>query len=306
MSRPLLHPALPGLALALLLGAALPAAAEPVPAPSAPATPAAQTAPPQDARGETSAPSLGADSLKPEKPARKPYLSDDKAPDSLAILPPPPASHSPAEAADRAAYAVTRAYEGTPRWALATNDVAEGGSALLEDFACVLGQRLDLGRVPNLLTLLDRARLDIARSTRAPKLHYRRLRPFIGNEAPICVARDQKLADSFSYPSGHSAQGWAYAMIMATLLPEKATRFMVRGRLYGESRVVCGVHWISDVEAARLNAAAVFAVLLADPAFRADMEKARTELTRVLEAGGQKPEAAICEREDAAARQPLL
>lgn len=299
MSRPLLLPVV----LSLALGAAVPAAAEPAPAAS---TPMAQNPQPKDGRGETSAPSLGADSIKPDKPARKPYLSDEKAPDSVAFLPPPPASHSPAEAADRAAYAVTRAYEGTPRWALATNDVAEGGSALLEDFACVLGQRLDQARVPNLLTLLDRARLDIARSNRAPKLHYRRLRPFIGNDAPICVARDQKLADSFSYPSGHSAQGWAYALIMATLLPEKATQFMVRGRLYGESRIVCGVHWVSDVDAARLNASAVFAVLLADPGFRTDLDKARAELTRALETGGPKPASATCEREDAAARQPLL
>ena len=311
MSRPLF----PSAALLLAVIAA-PAVTQPAAAQPAPPTPMAQSPQaqgsqlqdpqPKDARGETSAPSLGADSLKPSKPERKPYLGEDRTPDSLAILPPPPASHSPAEAADRAAFAVTRAYVGTPRWALATNDVAEGGSALLEDFACVLGQRLDLGRVPNLLTLLDRARLDIARSNRAPKLHYRRLRPFIGNDAPICVARDQKLADSFSYPSGHSAQGWAYALIMATLLPEKATQFLVRGRLYGESRVVCGVHWLSDVDAARLNASAVFAVLLADPGFRADLEKARAELARVLEAGGQKPEPAICQREDAAARQPLL
>ena len=253
-----------------------------------------------------SAPSIQADPIEPGKAARKPYLSDETAPDTLAILPPPPGGHSAGESADRAAFTLTRELQGTPRWALATNDVAEGAAALLENFACVLGQRLDPARVPTLMTLLDRARLDLARSVRGPKRHYRRLRPFVGNDAPICVARDSALADSFSYPSGHSTQGWAYAMIMAALLPDKATQFLVRGRLYGESRVVCGVHWLSDVVAARTNASAVYAALQGDAGFRADLDRARAELAKALTAAGAKPDAAICAREAAAAREPLL
>ena len=83
----------------------------------------------------------------------------------------------------------------------------------------------------------------------------------IGNEAPICVQRSQALADSFSYPSGHATQGWAYALILASLVPEKATPILARGRAYGESRIVCGVHWLSDVAAGRLTGTAVFAAL---------------------------------------------
>ncbi|GJE56491.1 MULTISPECIES: acid phosphatase [Methylobacterium] len=280
---------LPTLLAALLL-AASPVSAEPDKAPSK----------------EPSAPSIASDPVNSDKPAHKPYLSDEAAPDTLAILPPPPGGHSASESADRAIYNATRAYAGTARWELATNDVAEGAAALLEDFSCVLGQRLDTARVPHLITLLERARLDLVRAVRAPKRHYRRLRPFVGNEAPICVARDPKLADSFSYPSGHSTQGWAYAMIMAGLMPEKATQFLVRGRLYGESRVVCGVHWMSDVVVARTNASVVFAALMSDPGFRADLDRARVELAKALAGNGTKPDAAICAREEAAAREPLL
>ncbi|BAU90382.1 acid phosphatase [Methylorubrum populi] len=250
------------------------------------------------------APSLERDKLTSATP--KGYLSEEATPNLAAILPPPPAGHSPAEAADRAIYNATRAYQGSARWALATNDVADGGAALLEDYACVLGQRIDQTRVPDLMRLLDRARIDVARATRVAKRRYRRLRPFVGNEAPICVARTRELADSFSYPSGHAGQGWAYGMIMASLMPEKATQFLVRSRLYGESRVVCGVHWLSDVEAARTGASALMSVLLADPDFRADLERARTDLKRALNGEGAKPDPAICAREDAAARQPLL
>ncbi|HEV2542655.1 MAG TPA: phosphatase PAP2 family protein [Methylobacterium sp.] len=252
----------------------------------------------------TAAPSLEKDKLTTAAP--KGYLSEEATPNLAAILPPPPAGHSAAEAADRAIYNATRAYQGTARWALATNDVADGGAALLEDYACVLGQRIDQTRVPDLMRLLDRARIDVARATRVAKRRYRRLRPFVGNEAPICVARSPELADSFSYPSGHAGQGWAYGMIMASLMPEKATQFLVRSRLYGESRVVCGVHWLSDVEAARTGASALMSVLLADAGFRADLERARADLKRVLGGEGMKPDPTICAREDAAARQPLL
>ena len=260
--------------------------------PAAPASPA------------TSAPSLEKDKLAAAAP--KGYLSEEATPNLVAILPPPPAGHSAAEAADRAVYNATRAFRGSPRWALATNDVADGGAALLEDYACVLGQRIDQGRVPDLMRLLDRARIDIARATRVAKRRYRRLRPFVGNDLPICVARTAELADSFSYPSGHSGQGWAYGMIMANLMPEKATQFLVRSRLYGESRVVCGVHWLSDVEAARTGASALVAVLLADAEFRTDLERARADLKRALGGEGAKPDPTLCAREDAAARQPLL
>ena len=189
-SLPLLAPA----ALALLLAVAARAEESPRPAPAAPsATPAA--------------PSLGADTLKPGKPAVKPYLADAAVPDAVQILPSPPAHDAPLDKADRAAFNSTRALKGTPRWELAANDVSEGAAAVLENFACVLGTRIDQARVPAVINLLERARLDLARATRGPKVHYRRLRPFVGNEAPICVQRTQALdRKSTRLNSSHSGE----------------------------------------------------------------------------------------------------
>ncbi|GJE12025.1 MULTISPECIES: acid phosphatase [Methylobacterium] len=278
--------------LTLLLAAPVAAHAEDMPHPAPPAAP--------------SAPSLGTDTLKPGKPAVKPYLAETATPDAVQILPSPPAHDAPLDKADRAAFASTRVLRGTPRWEIAANDVAEGASAVLENFACVLGTRIDQARVPAVIHLLERTRLDLARATRGPKVHYRRLRPFVGNEAPICVQRSQALADSFSYPSGHATQGWAYALILAALVPEKATPILVRGRAYGESRIVCGVHWLSDVVAGRLTGTSVFAALMGDPTFRADLEKARGELRAALAGAGTAPDQAACTREADALREPPL
>ncbi|MCX4198801.1 phosphatase PAP2 family protein [Methylobacterium organophilum] len=242
----------------------------------------------------------------PGKPAVKPYLAEGAVPDAVQFLPSPPAHDAPLDKADRAAFSSTRALKGTPRWELAANDVSEGAAAVLENFACVLGTRIDQARVPAVINLLERARLDLARATRGPKVHYRRLRPFVGNEAPICVQRSQALADSFSYPSGHATQGWAYALILASLVPEKATPILARGRAYGESRIVCGVHWLSDVAAGRLTGTAVFAALMGDATFRADLDRARAELRAALAGPGTVPDQAACTREATALREPPL
>ncbi|MBF0762858.1 acid phosphatase, partial [Dysgonomonas mossii] len=125
-----------------LLAAATSVRAEDMPQP-APANPPA-------------APSLGADTLKPGKPAVKPYLAETAVPDAVQILPAPPAHDAPLDKADRAAFNSTRALKGSARWEIAANDVSEGASAVLDNFACVLGTRIDQTRVPAVMNLLER------------------------------------------------------------------------------------------------------------------------------------------------------
>ncbi|EKU25644.1 phosphatase [Xanthomonas translucens pv. graminis] len=60
--------------------------------------------------------------------------------------------------------------------------------------------------------------------------------------------------------------------------PARTDALMARGRSYGESRMVCNVHWQSDVLASRIVAAATVAKLQDNPQFRADLEGARKEI----------------------------
>ena len=147
------------------------------------------------------------------------------------------------------------------------------------------------------LDLIRRARRDVVALVRDAKAHFARPRPHLGNDAPLCVDRSEALDRSLSYPSGHATEGWTVGLVLAALMPERATALMRRGRTYGESRIVCGVHWASDVEAGRLASSALFAVLVGDPAFRADLDRARSELAAVPP--GAAPEPAACTREEA-------
>ena len=76
----------------------------------------------------------------------------------------------------------------------------------------------------------------------------------------------------------------------------------MRARSIGESRVVCGVHYLSDVEEGRTNGSALVAALHSSPEFRADMEKARAEVAAARETPHVGP--GDCLDTDQAAQHP--
>src|SRR5690606_836586 len=89
-------------------------------------------------------------------------------------------------------------------------------------------------------------------------------------------------------PSGHSAIGWSWALILAEAAPSQADAVLARGRAFGQSRVVCNVHWLSDTEEGRMLRAATVSKLHSDPQFRADLDAARGEIAAARTAG-RKP-----------------
>jgi acid phosphatase (class A) len=206
------------------------------------------------------------------------YLSAETLPDASLILPPPPAAGSARDEADRDVFRATRTLEGSPRWGLAQNDVPTAPAAMMQNFACALGAELTPQNAPRLNMLMSRVGLQLGAQVASVKDIFKRPRPYLIQDGPICVARAHELDESPDYPSGHSTWGFANALILAQMAPERSGQILARGRAYGESRVVCGVHSPSAVEAGRLNGAAIVAALNASPAFRADFEAAKAEV----------------------------
>ena len=64
------------------------------------------------------------------------------------------------------------------------------------------------------------------------------------------------------------------------LTPDRADAILKRGLAYGESRVVCGVHFPSDIDAGRVVGATIVTALKANPQFQADFVVARAEFER--------------------------
>ena len=237
-----------------------------------------------------------------------PYLGAAARPNGLRILPPPPAAGSPAQRLDQLVFRRARAIreQDPQRWALATSDAQLDFDSLMAAFSCALDARLDRKTAPALYRLLDRIALDSRPETDAVKNHYGRRRPYIGNDAPICVARGTSLDSSASYPSGHTTVGWTLALLLAELAPDRSSEILARGRAFGESRIVCGVHWLSDVQAGYLNASAMVAALHSSAAFRADMLQAQSEVA-AARSSAFKPEPSLCAADaDAEAHSPLF
>jgi acid phosphatase (class A) len=219
-------------------------------------------------------------------------------PDSLALLPPPPAAGSAAFAADEQTYRSTRALRGTPRWALAAQDASLTPDKV-DAFSCALGIPITQTETPHLFLLMRRALTDGVAATSAAKNHYQRRRPFMEFNEQTCLPEDEaRLRTNGSYPSGHSALGWTWALVLSELAPDRMNEILQRGYAYGQSRVVCGAHWQSDVTEGRVVAAAVVARLHDDPTFNADMQSARKEIA-AARAGNARP-ARDCAAEAAA------
>lgn len=217
-------------------------------------------------------------------------------PDAALLSPPPPVAGSSADARDIEGAQMALRLRGTPRWALATNDADLFSPAATGTFSCAAGLAIGPRATPRLDALLRRASRDLSEATSATKDKYKRLRPFMVNHEASCTPEaEAPLRSSGSYPSGHSAIGYGWGLILAELVPDRAARIVARGRAFGDSRRICNVHWLSDTEEGRVAAAATVARLHAEPAFRKDMDAVREEVRQT-----RAPAAETCAAEAAA------
>lgn len=224
------------------------------------------------------------------------YLPPAQLPDAAAIISPAPKQGEARNDVDWSIFKATRSLEGSDRWKLAINDDSYKPADLLKDFSCSVGAELTLQNAPTLAKILARVGTDASNAAAGAKNLYKRTRPFLHNPGNICIERSQGLIASFDYPSGHASASWVEGLALAEIAPDRATMILQRARAYGESRVVCGLHNYSAVEAGRTNGSSVFAALHASAEFRTDMTRAREEVD-IARKSGPKPDAAACEKE---------
>ena len=213
------------------------------------------------------------------------YLSSGQI-DSVALLEPPPAAGSEAAAADlSAARAAQRAAHAEGSIERAEAD-AQASCARVAD-VLHLSEKSAAG-----LDFATHAALEASAATVAAKRYWHRARPYIASpdiETPGGIARanppgtaEAKAWEYTSYPSGHAAFGAACAIVLAQMVPEQRAALFARGRAYGQSRVIIGAHFPSDVEGGRLIGTVTAGFLLQSPQFQADLSAARTGLRQSL------------------------
>ena len=233
------------------------------------------------------------------------YFPIEEQLDSKVFVLPSPAEDSAMQAMDTAWADKMQKLRGTSRWELAAHDADLHFPVPADVFQCALGIPVNEKDTPALYLLLWRTLTDIGLSPYAAKNAYQRERPFMVRDENTCTPQDEEaLRKDGSYPSGHTAIGWGWALILTELAPERAEALLARGRAFGESRNVCNAHWYSDVVAGRMTGSAAVARLHSREEFLGAMAAARVDIAQARKAGLEPT--VDCEAEAKALATPLF
>jgi len=220
------------------------------------------------------------DSVKTQKQRWPSFLSNDLMPDGVLYLPPPPAYESQEFVTDLVRYHWGKSLRDTPRGKQAHFEAGLDLETIFTVFSGPMGMELKKSELPELAYLVERIVTDASTATRKAKRHYNRTRPFLYFNEGTLIPEEEASHHTPSYPSSHSATGWTVALVLTELCPERAEQILKAGYEYGQSRVIAGYHYQSDVDVARMAASACVARLHADEAFQKQMVKVKKELEK--------------------------
>ena len=213
------------------------------------------------------------------------FLKTSDLPDGMKYLPAPPDTASIAFLNDFARYQWGKSMRTTERGEMAADDADQSPQALASQFSVAFGLAISQEKTPEIYHLIELLDSDCGNATRTVKKHYMRKRPYVQFHESTSVPADE--AGHYrtgSYPSGHSATGWGIALVLSEINPARQNEILKRGFEIGESRVIAGYHYQSDVDIARLAGSAAIARLHADEAFIKQLAKAKKEFAKL-----QKP-----------------
>ena len=208
-----------------------------------------------------------------------PYIPTDKMTDVVQCIPAPPQDPSTAFDYDILRYMWGKQQRKDPeRLAMAVRDAIWSLDTTLVILGKPFGLKVSKESTPAIYEVLTRGVTTIENIRYKPKAHYFRTRPFAYFKEPSIFPQDDEwLATEGSYPSGHTIRAWACALLMAQINPDAAEAVFARAWESGESRVISGCHWQSDVDASRPVASIGYAQLQTSEEFQRQMALAQKE-----------------------------
>ena len=207
------------------------------------------------------------------------YFTTGEMPDMIKWCPAPPDTTSA-----QFAYDITQYFWGKKmrqnkeRADIAIRDAEYGLDCIIREFSEPFGLKISKEETPEIYKVLREGTATCDSICTQPKRYYMRKRPFMRFNEPTLYPDDEPaLRKNGSYPSGHTILGWSSALLLSEINPDRADTILARGMMYGESRVIVGAHWQSDVDAGRLAASAAYAKLHTSERFLEQMRLAREE-----------------------------
>ena len=207
------------------------------------------------------------------------YFTAKEMPDMLKWCPAPPDTVGAAFTYDIMQYMWGKQMrQDKERAAIAIRDAVYGLDCIIREFSEPFGMQISKEETPEIYKVLRDGTATCDSICKLPKKYYMRCRPFMRMQEPTLYPQDEPaLRKNGSYPSGHTILGWSSALLLSEINPDRADTILARGYMYGESRVIVGAHWQSDVDAGRLAASAAYARLHTSERFLKQMRLARLE-----------------------------
>jgi len=237
------------------------------------------------------------------------YFSFRELPNMLKWCPAPPDTVGAAFAYDIMQYMWGKEMrqKDKERTEIAIRDAVYSLECIAQEYSEPFGLKISEEETPEIWRLLRDAKATGENISNFPKFYYKRIRPFMRfHEHTATPQFEPDLRRNFSYPSGHTILGWCSALLLSEINPERADTLLKRGYMYGESRVIVGAHWQSDVDAGRLAAAAAYSRMHTNERFLEQMQLARQEFrikTGVATKEEQKAFKKLVEKRDKAAAE---
>ena len=209
------------------------------------------------------------------------YFTKAELPDMTKILPPFPAFESARFVADQSQHLWGKLMRlDEERAAQAQRDAVYSMQTIIDEFGPLFGLEISKEETPEIYSILQDVCASCDSIYSDAKANFNRQRPYAYyNEGTLIPEKEEKHRNEGSYPSGHTVFGWASALLLADINQsnEAMELLLARGYEFGQSRVIAGYHWQSDVDAARLAASVAYAKLHTSDRFLEQMAAARKE-----------------------------
>jgi acid phosphatase (class A) len=161
----------------------------------------------------------------------------------------------------------------------AQKDDAEEDIFIFKD---VLGEKFNREALPLTALLSDHVRNDESLIVNPAKKFFQRTRPYHFDQTlkPVCKVTDNRM--DYSYPSGQGTMGYLESLVLMLIVPEKRDAIVARADDLAHNRLVCGVHYPTDVIASKYVAYAMMGIMMNNPQFKSELAAAKSETRSIL------------------------
>ena len=234
------------------------------------------------------------------------YFTKAELPDMTKILPPFPEFESARFVADQSQHLWGRLMrQDEARAAQAQRDAVYSMQTVIDEMGPLFGLEITKEGTPEIYSILQDVCASCDSIYHDAKATFNRQRPYAYyNEGTLIPEKEEKHRYEGSYPSGHTVFFWTSALLLADINQsnEAMEALLARGYEFGQSRVIAGYHWQSDVDAGRTAGSVLYQLIRNHERFIGQLAKARAEFAEKTGSATRMTDAPRTQQQNASAR----